>query len=80
MLVTGDLPPAAGLSSSSALSVGLIAALAAAWDAPLDAAAVAARATAGEHHAGAETGGMDQLAIALPEPAAALPIDFYPPA
>lgn len=80
VLVTGDLPPAAGLSSSSALSVGLIAALAAAWDAPLDAAAIAGRATAGERHAGAETGGMDQLVIALAEPGAALRIDFDPPA
>lgn len=79
VLVDGDLPAAAGLSSSSALSVGLIAALTHAWGAPLAPADIAARAAAGERHAGVETGGMDQLVIALAEPGAALRIDFDPP-
>lgn len=79
VLIDGDLPAAAGLSSSSALSVGLIAALGHAWGAPLEPADVAARAAAGERHTGAETGGMDQLVIALAEAGAALRIDFDPP-
>jgi galactokinase len=78
VLVTGDLPPASGLSSSSALTVGLMAALNAAWEGGLEPAVIARRAAAAERHVGVETGGMDQAVITLAVPGAALRIDFEP--
>lgn len=80
ILIGGDLPASGGLSSSSALSVGVIAALAAAWAGPLDPEEVAARAMRAERHVGVETGGMDQQVIALATAGHALRIDFLPPA
>ncbi|MBE0611551.1 MAG: galactokinase, partial [Dehalococcoidia bacterium] len=65
VLVSGDLPPEGGLSSSSALTVGVIAALAAAWGAELPPEEVARLATTAERHVGVETGGMDQQVIAF---------------
>lgn len=80
VLVTGDLPTGGGLSSSSALTVGVIAALAAAWGAELSPEEVARLATTAERHVGVETGGMDQQVIALARAGHALRIDFLPPA
>ncbi|MCC7365969.1 MAG: galactokinase [Dehalococcoidia bacterium] len=80
VFVTGDLPAASGLSSSSAFTVGLIAALNAAWEAGLDREAIVERAIVAERHTGVETGGMDQAAIAFAEAGAALRIDFEPAA
>ncbi|MCK9520035.1 MAG: hypothetical protein M0R74_13575, partial [Dehalococcoidia bacterium] len=78
VFITGDLPPASGLSSSSALSVGLMAALNGAWEGGLEAPIIAHRAAAAERHVGVETGGMDQTVITFAVPGAALRIDFEP--
>lgn len=80
VLIAGDLPTEGGLSSSSALTVGLIAALAAAWGAELPPDELAAIAAKAERHVGVETGGMDQQVIALARAGHALRIDFLPPA
>ncbi len=79
VLVSSDLPAAGGLSSSSALTVGIIAALSMAWGAPLSPAEVAGLAITAERHVGVETGGMDQQVIALAKAGHALRIDFLPP-
>lgn len=79
VFIDASLPPASGLSSSSALTVGLLAALPAAWGQPLDREALVARAIVAERQAGAETGGMDQAVVAFAEPGHALRIDFRPP-
>lgn len=79
LFVSGDLPAGGGLSSSSALTVGIIAALNAVWDCGLDRAAIVRRAIVAERHAGVESGGMDQTVIAFAEAGAALRIDFDPP-
>jgi galactokinase len=78
VLVEGDLPATGGLSSSSALTVGLLAAIAAAWGEPLDPEDLAARAIVAERHVGVESGGMDQQAIVFARPGHALRIDFLP--
>jgi len=80
LLVGGDLPPGGGLSSSSALTVGILAALNAAWDAGLQPAEIVRRAVVAERHVGVESGGMDQEVIVFAEAGAALRIDFDPPA
>ena len=80
LLVDGDLPPGGGLSSSSSLTVGTIAALAAAWGAAMEPAGIARRAILAERHAGVESGGMDQTVIVFAEAGSALRIDFDPPA
>lgn len=80
VLVEGNLPATGGLSSSSALTVGLLAALAAAWGEPLAPEELAARAIVAERHVGVESGGMDQQAIVFAQPGHALRIDFRPPA
>lgn len=80
VFIASDLPAQGGLSSSSALTVALVAGLAAAWGEPLSPAEVASRATIAERHVGVETGGMDQLAVALARAGHAMRIDFLPPA
>ena len=80
ILVDSDLPMSGGLSSSSALSVGLAAALTAAWGEPLSGEPLAQLAASAERRVGVETGGMDQLMITMAEPGHALRIDFLPPA
>lgn len=79
VLVTSDLPLAGGLSSSSALTCGLLAALSGAWGLPIDRAALAPMAAAAERYAGVETGGMDQEVIVHAVAGNALRIDFLPP-
>ncbi len=78
LLFDGDLPTTGGLSSSSAFSVGAIAALAAAWGAPLSAVEVGELATTAERRVGVETGGMDQLVITQGKAGNAVRIDFLP--
>lgn len=80
LLITSDLPSNGGLSSSSAFTVALVAALAAAWGEPLPAEEAAARATVAERQVGVETGGMDQQVVALARAGHAMRIDFLPPA
>jgi galactokinase len=76
--IAGDLPSSGGLSSSSAFSVGVMIALLNAWGETNDPAAVALQAAEAERSVGVETGGMDQLAIALAREGSALRIDFEP--
>jgi galactokinase len=78
LLIDGDLPASGGLSSSSALSVGLLAALSAAWGGPLDREELVRLAIVAERHVGVESGGMDQAIITFAEPGHALRIDFRP--
>jgi galactokinase len=80
ILIDGDLPTTGGLSSSSALTVGVLAALNAAWDGGLDREEIVGRAIVAERHAGVESGGMDQAIIMFGEAGHALRIDFDPPA
>jgi N-acetylgalactosamine kinase len=78
ILIHGDIPPAAGLSSSSALVVlGALTLLAAnGLEIPaLELAALLARA---EHYVGTQGGGMDQAVSLLARPGQALKIDFFP--
>ena len=77
-LVDGDVPPGAGLSSSSALVVGSMLALLAVHGreiAPVRLAELAARA---ERYVGTESGGMDQAVCLLAKAGHALRIDFDP--
>lgn len=80
VFIDSDLPASGGLSSSSALSVGLMSALSSAWGDAVAGEALASAAAAAERRVGVETGGMDQMAIALAQANHALRIDFLPPA
>jgi N-acetylgalactosamine kinase len=78
IMIHGDIPPAAGLSSSSALVVlGAISLLAANGleIPPLELAPLLARA---EHYVGTQGGGMDQAVSLLARSGQALKIDFFP--
>jgi galactokinase len=79
LAVASDLPATGGLSSSSAFTVAVIAALSRAWDLDLDRDAIVATAIRAERHAGVESGGMDQTVIAFATRGHALRIDFDPP-
>ena len=78
LVVGGDLPTTGGLSSSSSLSMGLLAALDRAWELGRDLRALVELATVAERHVGVESGGMDQTVIAHARAGAALRIDFAP--
>ncbi len=74
IVVGGDVPPEAGLSSSSALVVASLLALA-----PVgDRAALAEEAQLAEHYVGTLSGGMDHAIALLARPGHALRIDFRP--
>ena len=76
ILVTSDVPPGAGLSSSAALECAVAVALRDLWDAPLDARELALVAVRAEHEfAGVPCGLMDQLASMLGREGHALLID-----
>lgn len=79
ILVGGDLPPTGGLSSSSALTVGVIALLDRLWGLGLARSQYAHIALAAERSIGVEGGMMDQTVIALARRNTALRIDFDPP-
>ena len=79
IFVAGDLPSTGGLSSSSALTVGVLAALAEVWGARLAPDDLVSRAIVAERHVGVESGGMDQTVIVFAEAGNALRIDFKPP-
>jgi galactokinase len=79
LLVGGDLPPTGGLSSSSAFTVGVIAALDRLWGLGLNRADYPAIAISAERSIGVEGGMMDQTVIALAQRGHALRIDFDPP-
>lgn len=78
ILIGGDLPSAGGLSSSSALTMGLISALFLAQDVELPPRPLGDLTTTAERSMGVEGGQMDQLVIALAIEGHALRIDFDP--
>jgi len=80
VLLAGDLPSTGGLSSSSALVVGLLAAISANGPTPLAGRALVEAAVAAERRAAIEGGEMDQTVIVYGEAGHALRIDFDPPA
>jgi galactokinase len=75
----GDLPATGGLSSSSALVVGLVASLTVDGPAPLSGQALVDAALAAERSAAIEGGAMDQTIIVFGHEGAALRLDFDPP-
>lgn len=77
--VDGDLPETGGLSSSSALTTGVLKALSLLWDLDLDDEEIVRRAIAAERIVGVESGGMDQTVIMFATQGAALRIDWDPP-
>jgi len=77
--IDSDLPSTGGLSSSSAFTMGLLAALNHLWHLGLAPGALVDRAIVAERHVGVESGGMDQTVIAHAQEGAALRIDFDPP-
>ncbi len=74
----GDVPVAAGLSSSSALVVAAALAFLAVNGVTPEAARLAATLARAERYAGIEGGGMDQAVSLLAERGKALRIDFFP--
>jgi galactokinase len=76
--VDGDIPPAAGLSSSTALVVATGLAFAAVNELGLSGRALAERLAEAEHYVGTQGGGMDQAVCLLGRRDHALKIDFYP--
>lgn len=80
LLVDSDLPTTGGLSSSSSLTMALLAALDGLLALELGLEALTAHGIVAERHVGVESGGMDQTVIAFAKAGAALRIDFAPPA
>ncbi|MDH3425168.1 MAG: hypothetical protein OEM22_00715 [Acidimicrobiia bacterium] len=79
LLVDGDLPSSGGLASSSALTVGLLAALAQLWDLDLDRQELVDLAIRAERVVGVESGSMDQTVIMFAREGSAMRLDFEPP-
>ena len=79
LFVASDIPSKGGLSSSAALTCGVLAALSAAWRRPLEREDVVRLAMATEHTLGLQNGGMDQTAILFAHAGKALRVDFRPP-
>jgi galactokinase len=77
-LVDGDVPPGAGLSSSSALVVASTLALLALSQRSIEPLALAELAAAAERYVGTQSGGMDQAVCLLARAGHALRIDFDP--
>lgn len=76
--IDGDLPTTGGLSSSSSLTMGLLAALNQVWRLGLELQQLVELAIVAERHVGVESGGMDQTVIAHAREGSALRIDFAP--
>lgn len=77
-VIDGNIPEAAGLSSSSALLVGSMLALLAANSRPLGRLELALRCAQAERFVGTHSGGMDQAACLLAREGAALRVEFAP--
>ncbi len=77
-LVEGNIPPGAGLSSSSALVVGSALALLAVNERSEPAPALAELLAAAERYVGTHSGGMDQAVCLLAQAGHALRVDFDP--
>ena len=78
VLVDGDVPPGAGLSSSSALVVGSALALLAVSERSLAPPQLAELTAGAERYVGTQSGGMDQAVCLLAQAGHALRIDFDP--
>jgi len=78
LLVSGDIPTGAGLSSSSALVVASALAFLEANKLGYDRIDLADRLASAEHYVGTQGGGMDQAVCLLGEEGKALKIDFFP--
>ncbi|MFQ5967116.1 MAG: galactokinase [Acidimicrobiia bacterium] len=78
LLIGGDLPSEGGLSSSSALTVALVAALNGLWQLGFDDQGLIEAAIAAERATGVEGGMMDQTVIVRAAEGAALRVDFDP--
>jgi len=77
-LVSGDIPQAAGLSSSSALVVATALAFLSVNETELDPLSLAERMAAAERYVGTRGGGMDQAASLCGRKGFVLKIDFFP--
>ena len=77
-LIDGDIPAAAGLSSSSALVVGMALVFLGVHQQRLDRLALAEILSRAEHYVGTAGGGMDQAISLLGQSGHALKIDFFP--
>jgi N-acetylgalactosamine kinase len=77
-VVDGSLPPAAGMSSSSALVVLCARMLLAVNTLEMDALELAELLAEAEKYVGTQGGGMDQTVSLLGQPGRALKIDFFP--
>jgi len=77
-LVHGDVPPAAGLASSTALVVAIGLAFATANRLGLGRRAMAEHMAEAEHYTGTQGGGMDQAACILAHDGHVLKVDFHP--
>lgn len=78
LLIEGDIPTGAGLSSSAALVVATGLALLSANDLTFPLPALAELLAGAERYVGTMSGGMDQAVSLLAEPGHALRIDFFP--
>jgi galactokinase len=78
LCIDGTIPPAAGLSSSSALVVATALAQLALAETTIEPVALADILARGEQYVGTLSGGMDQAAILLAKPAHAVRLDFFP--
>jgi N-acetylgalactosamine kinase len=78
LMVDGDIPAAAGMSSSSALVVACALAILGLGERSMDAATLAELLARGEQYVGTLSGGMDQAAILLGRAGHALRIAFHP--
>jgi galactokinase len=76
--IDATIPPAAGLSSSSALVVATALAQLALAETTVEPVALAELLARGEQYVGTLSGGMDQAAILLARPAHAIRLDFFP--
>ena len=79
LLIGGNLPLEGGLSSSSALTLAVIAALNAVWDLGMEKDHLVSSAIAAERATGVEGGMMDQTVIVRAAAQTALKISFDPP-
>ncbi|KAJ3210261.1 galactokinase [Entophlyctis luteolus] len=78
VMVSGNVPAGAGLSSSSAFVCATAVAIARACGASLVKQRLTETAIRGERYAGVQCGGMDQSISIMASPSSALLIDFYP--
>jgi galactokinase len=79
IMIGGDLPAESGLSSSAALTTGVLAAISLLAGLDIDGDDLVRRAIAAEHRVGVRSGGMDQTVVVHGKAGSLLRIDFDPP-